>query len=139
MSSTNRTSFEAQLSLLPSMMHWIHNQLLLIENESIEKMRIELAMEEALVNIISYAYDKQGGMVEINFYYNPGSEIRFTIKDQGVPFNPLLEESDLQTDIPLEERKEGGLGIPMIHKIMDVVEYERQADTNVLKLRKRLN
>jgi anti-sigma regulatory factor (Ser/Thr protein kinase) len=59
------------------------------------------------------------------------------IEDDGVPFNPSESKTpDFQCDI--EECKIGGLGIHLIKKMMDEVQYQRVADKNILVLRRKL-
>ncbi len=57
------------------------------------------------------------------------------IIDDGIPFDPLSHE---QPDITLqaEERPVGGLGIFLISKIMDTVQYSRINNFNILTLKK---
>ena len=75
--------FEADMSILRSMMDWIHDHLLLTNVTDGEKRKIEVALEEALVNIISYAYKKRGGQIEITLYYSPNEDLGFTIPKLG--------------------------------------------------------
>lgn len=101
--------------------------------------KIRLACEEALVNIISYAYEEEIGQVEIAYSYNEANnEFKIELTDAGTAFNPL-EKPDPDTSLPLEEREIGGLGIFMIKKIMDKVSYKREDGKNTLKMIKILN
>ncbi|MFW5972138.1 MAG: ATP-binding protein [Bacillota bacterium] len=101
--------------------------------------KLRLACEEALVNIINYAYGDNMGEVEIIYnFYPDNSEFEVKIIDKGIPFNPL--ESDTpDIDLPMEEREIGGLGIFMIKEIMDEVRYKREDGKNNLILIKYLN
>lgn len=56
-----------------------------------------------------------------------------TLKDNGIPFNPLIPR-DSHLDADVDERPIGGLGIFLTHTFMDHIAYERQENTNVLKL-----
>jgi anti-sigma regulatory factor (Ser/Thr protein kinase) len=98
-------------------------------------MNINLVIEEALSNIIFYAFtdrDKHEIRISISLINN-----RLTIKitDDGSSFNPLAQQ---QPDItlPAEERPVGGLGIFLISKIMDKMKYTRQKNQNILTLNK---
>lgn len=101
--------------------------------------QIELATEEALVNIITYAYIHQGGDIEISCY-NPESMdgIVIVITDNGVPYNPIAGIKSKPPNHLLEENVEGGLGIFFIMNIMDEVEYARKDERNTLTLIKYL-
>ena len=99
--------------------------------ESLSK--IDLALEEALANVIMYAYPEgTEGDVTLSMRVE-NNAICMEISDGGVPFNPLQQqEADL--DVPLEKRKIGGLGIHLIKEIMDSVAYEYREGKNFLKL-----
>ena len=94
--------------------------------------KIELAAEEALVNIFHYAYPGATGDVEMICKEERG---RFTVEiiDSGIPFDvTAMPEPRVEGD--LHERKPGGLGIFFIKKVMDDVRYRREKDRNILTL-----
>ncbi len=100
------------------------------DKEQINK--IQLACEEALVNVINYAYPGKNGDLEI-IYNNKETGLEIEIIDSGIAFDPLtLPEPNIQA--PMEERRIGGLGIFMIRKIMDEVKYKRDRGHNILTL-----
>lgn len=95
--------------------------------------KIDLALEEALTNIIMYAYpEDEQGEIHLNAEVQK-DRIHFEISDKGIPFDPLQHQED-KLDVPLEERKIGGLGIHLIKEIMDTIEYENKEGRNVLRL-----
>lgn len=94
---------------------------------------IELAAEEALVNIFNYAYQGNEGDVEVICKLDPQDRLIIEILDSGVPFDMLsLGEPDTTADI--SERKVGGLGVFLIRKLMDDVQYQHEGTKNVLSL-----
>jgi len=94
--------------------------------------KVQLACEEAIVNVINYAYPGGSGDVEIT-YDNKDGCLEIVIADSGVEFNPLtLPEPDILS--PVQDRKIGGLGIFMIKKIMDDVRYAREGGRNILTM-----
>jgi len=95
---------------------------------------IQLATEEALLNIFQYAYPgEQKGDVEVTCEMMSDSELNIRILDTGIPFDILsLSQPDLAC--PLPDRKIGGLGCYLIRKMADDVQYRRQGDTNILNL-----
>lgn len=99
---------------------------------------LNLALEEAVVNVMNYAYpnDKVGN-IAIEAYANE-KRIKFVITDNGIPFDPT---STVEPDITaeLEDRAIGGLGIFLVTHLMDSVDYERANGENILVLRKMLN
>ena len=68
---------------------------------------------------------------------NPG-RIRMTFRDEGIPFNPLkVLEAD--TTLSLEERQLGGLGIHLVRKMTDAMDYSYENGQNVLVVWKNIN
>jgi sigma-B regulation protein RsbU (phosphoserine phosphatase) len=104
-----------------------------IEKRTAAGMR--LALEEAVVNVINYAYPEgEQGEVLINADTN-GHEVRFVITDSGYPFDPTtVLEPD--TSLDAQNRPIGGLGILLSRKLMDSISYNRTDGKNVLSLTK---
>jgi sigma-B regulation protein RsbU (phosphoserine phosphatase) len=95
--------------------------------------KIEVAVEEVFVNIANYAYSPDSGDAVIYITVNDEAVIRF--EDTGRPYNPL-EKPEPDLDKPLMERDIGGLGVFLVKKLMDNVEYERVGNRNVLVMTK---
>ena len=100
-------------------------------------MQIAVAVEELFVNIANYAYpDGDGSMRPEICTDDEAVTLRFV--DSGIAFNPLQEEEpDVTADA--ESRKIGGLGIYMVKKTMDSVQYERKDNENILTVTKKLH
>lgn len=100
--------------------------------------KIRLALEEAVANVISYAYATgEFGEIDIDIQKNDDA-ITFIIKDKGKPFDPTASQS-VDIEKAMDDRQVGGLGIFLYMKLMDDVHYERTADGyNVLTLTKKL-
>ena len=97
--------------------------------------QLDLALEEAIANIIMYAYPKgETGTVKLNIEAKDGV-IHAEIIDSGIPFNPL-QQQEAKLDVSLEERQIGGLGIHLIKEIMDTATYEYKDHQNILSLSK---
>ena len=99
--------------------------------------RLELAVEEALVNVFNYAYAGQAhaGAVTCRVMVETDG-LTAEIVDEGPPFDPLARP-DPDTALELEQRQPGGLGIFMIRQLTDEVSYRREAGHNVLTIRMR--
>ncbi len=96
---------------------------------------LNLALEEAVTNVIMYAYP-EGTSGEINLAASVGeNSITFTIIDSGRAFDPTAKDA-VDINAGLEERPVGGLGIHLVRKIMDLVRYERIGEKNILYLTK---
>ncbi len=99
--------------------------------------QLRLAVEEAVVNVIEYAYPagKEGDItVKI---MSDANTLRFQIIDAGVLFDPTMKER-ADTTLSAEDRQIGGLGILLVRELMDSINYERIEGTNVLTLIKNL-
>ncbi len=102
-----------------------------------DAMQLNLAMEEAVVNVMNYAYPT-GTKGDINIEAVANDErLRFVIIDSGTPFDPTAKEA-ANVNLALEDRPIGGLGIHLVRQIMDSINYERIDGKNVLTLRKKL-
>ena len=100
-------------------------------------MSLNLALEEAVVNVMEYAYPEgQKGNVEIEVTADQ-QWMTFVIMDTGIAFDPTMKE-DADTTLSAEERPIGGLGIFMVRQLMDVIDYKREDNKNVLTLQKKL-
>ncbi|WP_176714103.1 ATP-binding protein [Orenia metallireducens] len=100
--------------------------------------KLRIVCEEALVNIINYAYqdfDKVGDIEIICNIYSQDKKIILKFIDEGIAFN-ILEYQDPDLTLPLSERKAGGLGIYIIKSIVDKIEYYREDGKNILILTK---
>ena len=105
--------------------------------------QIELASEEIFVNIINYAYEGQGELT-VDCYISPslqgypppvGEEMSMILvfTDHGCPFDPTeIAEPDIS--LPMEERQEGGVGLLIVKKSIDTINYSRENGTNRLEL-----
>ena len=94
---------------------------------------IELALEEALVNIFSYAYPDSEGDAELRMDMQDERRMVMELIDHGRPFDILsLDAPD--TTMEISERQVGGLGVFLIRKLMDEVTYKRKDGQNILTL-----
>ncbi|MFC1511591.1 ATP-binding protein [Candidatus Latescibacterota bacterium] len=96
---------------------------------------IRLSLEEALVNVINYAYPEGDGNVEIIYRLENSKGLVIDIVDTGIPFNPL-DKPIPDINLALEERPIGGMGIYLIRQNMDEVKYKREHNKNILTLTK---
>lgn len=98
--------------------------------------RINLVIEELVLNIMDYGYDDDQHEIEINLQSNPES-VTIDIIDEGRAFDPLHDAPAPDIDAPLEERAVGGLGVHLARTMMDGISYHREETRNHLQLVKR--
>lgn len=135
--SPSQKTFPATLDHLYAMLQLICTNALEVGFDENELAKIELACEEALVNIISYAYPHKKGELEIDCQ-STEKGIAISLKDQGIPYDPVshseISKKVIDNPDPIELRKLGGFGIFFIMTLMDEVRYTREGDSNVLLL-----
>jgi serine/threonine-protein kinase RsbW len=96
--------------------------------------RLELALEEVLVNVVNHAYRQQAeGWIELSCRAGETDELVFEVRDGGRPFDPLsLPEPEIGAQ--MSDRGVGGLGVFLLRKMADRVSYRRGDDQNILTL-----
>lgn len=105
--------------------------------EKKELFQLKLCTEEIFVNVASYAYEPDTGLITVTA---DGSEdplaVTLSFIDSGTPFDPLAKP-DPAKDRPLSQAKKGGLGIFLTKRMMDEVSYAYQDGKNVLTIKKK--
>jgi len=98
--------------------------------------QIDIALDELLSNIAFYAYNPQTGPATIRVEVNENPmQVIISFIDNGIPYDPLKKE-DPNTNLALEDRDIGGLGIYMVKQTMDDVNYEYKNGQNILTIKK---
>lgn len=98
-------------------------------------MNINLALEEAVANIIMYAYPPQERHDIRLKVTATDKQLIFLLTDKGASFDPTQVE-DVDITLPIEERPVGGLGIFLIRSIMNEISYQRIDNENHLIMKK---
>ena len=102
------------------------------------RFKIELSVEEAVENVVQYAYEGGIGWLEAGTSLDDQSLVlTIELRDAGVPFNPL-EKPDPDITLAATERPVGGLGIYLCKKMMDSISYRYEDGNNVLVMKKRV-
>ena len=98
---------------------------------------IIVASEEIFVNISHYAYPNSSGDVRVDVEYVPVMNcVRVKFTDSGVPFDPTsIAKPNVKEKI--ENRKIGGLGIFIVNRLMDSMEYSHNGGKNNLVITKK--
>ena len=128
---------ENQIEELPALAEKIDELAEKWELSQVITMNINMVLEEALSNIMFYAFkDSSKNEIKISVSLT-NKKITIKIIDKGIPFNPLsLQQPDIT--LPAEERPIGGLGVYLISQIMDKMSYTRQMNQNILTLNKNI-
>ena len=101
-----------------------------------EILDTQLAVEEAITNVIVHGYGNAGGEIRISCHVADGKVV-VQISDSAPPFDPLsLPEPDLDAEV--NERRIGGLGIYLLRQVMDDIAYQFLDGKNILTLTKNI-
>ena len=102
------------------------------------RFKIELSVEEAVENVVRYAYEGGIGWLEAGTSFdNESLVLTIELRDAGVPFNPL-EKDDPDITLSANERPVGGLGIYLCKQMMDSISYRYEDGNNVLIMKKKV-
>ncbi len=122
----------AEVARIPEVLKVISQSALAHGVAGAECLRLQLALEEALVNICHHAFDMPPGMLSLELV-RCGQEVCVIVEDNGKPFDPSrVPAPDLTTS--LNERQVGGLGIYLIRQSARDLRYRRIGDHNRLEL-----
>lgn len=99
---------------------------------------VELALEEIFTNVVKYNAAGRG-RIKIDLDLR-NDDVIVTVTDFDAPrFDPVADAPQAMVDGPLQTRTEGGLGIHLVKKMMDRIEYSHQNRTGTITLHKRMN
>jgi len=97
------------------------------------QMQLDIAVDEIFSNIVFYAYAPGFGDATVQIEFDDTPAVSITFIDSGTPYNPLAKD-DPDVTLSAEERKIGGLGIYIVKKTMDKVDYRYEDGKNILTL-----
>ena len=99
--------------------------------------QLDVVIDELMSNIAKFAYrGKKTGNVSVSIDFDEKA-VSMTFRDSGMPFNPI-EQTDPDVNAPIEKRKIGGLGLFLVRKTMDELNYEYKDGQNILTIKKYL-
>ncbi len=131
-------TFEANVDRIPWLTEQVDALLEGLDCPMKAQMQIDVAIDELLANIASYAYKTGEGEVTVRFEFQPDDRtVALTFIDSGIPYDPSAKP-DPDVTLEVEKRDVGGLGIFLVKKTMDDMAYARQDGRNVLTIRKRI-
>ncbi len=134
--SMKKITIEANTEKLPEVLAFIDGELEAAGCAMKTQMQIDIAVEEIFVNIATYAYAPGSGSAVIGIDVRDG-KAEITFADSGMPYDPL-SKSDPDVTLSADEREIGGLGIFMVKKTMDDMQYQYINGQNRLTLYKTL-
>jgi anti-sigma regulatory factor (Ser/Thr protein kinase) len=122
----------------PSLRRTLHEYGVCVGIEKHTLKKLEIALEEAVVNVISYSHATEMELkIQRSSLNVQRPALNVTLTDNGVPFDPTSSECD--TAKVIEERQIGGLGISLLRQITDEQHYQRTDEKNQLTIIKYLS
>ncbi|MDR0331417.1 MAG: ATP-binding protein [Chitinispirillales bacterium] len=126
---------DAKVDNLDTVVSFVAEKLELVGCPMKLQAQITMAVEEVFVNIAHYAYHPEVGGAVVRVCVNGDVTIEF--EDKGKPYNPL-DKDDPNITATAKEREVGGLGIYLVKRLMDSVEYRRGDNKNILTMKKKV-
>ncbi len=129
---------KASLANIPVVTEFIDGLLEALDCPMKAQMQIDVAIDELFSNIARYAYPGSQGEATVGFVFDEAERVcSIVFTDSGLPFNPL-EQQEPDVSLPADERQIGGLGIFLVRKTMNSIEYRRENGRNILTIRKKI-
>ena len=129
---------DAAIENIPAVTAFVEEQLEQVGCPMKAQMQIDIAIDELFSNIAQYAYSPKTGKatVRVEMTEDPMAVV-ITFIDNGIPYDPLAK-ADPNVSLPADDRQIGGLGIFMVKKSMDEINYEYKNGQNVLTIKKHI-
>jgi anti-sigma regulatory factor (Ser/Thr protein kinase) len=102
------------------------------------RFAVELALEEIFTNMVKYNA-AGAGRINIELASRDGSVVVTVTDPDAHRFDPFTEAAQVDVDQPLDQRTPGGLGIHLVKKMMDRIEYSHAGRTATITLHKRMD
>ncbi len=129
---------EAKVENIDPLTNLVNKQLEAMGCSPRVQSQIDIALDELLSNICHYAYGDGTGHVTVGIEeIAEENAVQITIKDYGIPFDPLAHD-DPDVSLDIHERNIGGLGIFLVKKTMSDLRYEYRDGCNILTVVKTL-
>jgi len=130
-SAAQRLTLPASVESVALFREFVRSGAVVAEVPSEELEKLDLVLEEILVNVARYAYLPGNGSAEVAFAPDGPGKLHVEISDWGNAFNPLdAEPPDFSRG--LAERPIGGLGVFLVRSLVSDIAYRREQDRNVL-------
>ena len=130
-SAARRLTLPASVESVALFRNFVRSGAVAAEVPADELEKLDLVLEEILVNIARYAYPAGNGAAEVAFAPDGPGKLYVEISDWGNDFNPLdVEPPDFSRG--LAERPIGGLGVFLVRSLVSNIAYRREEDRNVL-------
>ncbi len=127
---------EPQANAIPQLIKWVEAHCSANGIADDIRLKAALALEEAAINVVTHGFVGLPPPHQLTVRLDITAEALVAeITDNGRPFDPTAAP-DPDLLLPLDQRRPGGLGVLLIRRLMDHVQYRRNGDFNILRLEK---
>lgn len=127
----------ASISDIPTVTDFVTEEIEKLGASMKTSIQISVAIDEIFSNVVKFAYPNSTGPISVMVNEIEDTDsVAVTFIDEGVPYNPLIKE-DPDVTLSADEREIGGLGIYMVKKTMDDVQYRYENEKNILTIIKK--
>ena len=135
MKETSHLDVVANAENLEKLVDWIASFCLSHLPAAEFEFQINLCVEELFLNVVHHTNDAKKNDVLVHFSLSPQTEgVVLVVENTGHQFNPLTDAPEPDTDLSLEDRPIGGLGLKLIKEVSNKASYQRVNDVNRLML-----
>ena len=129
---------DRRVDALPEVMHLVESFFASGGGDERARFAVELALEEIFTNMVKYNAGG-GGRIHVALSSRDGEVVVTVIDPDAPPFDPFTEAGEVDAHAPLDQRSPGGLGIHLVKKMMDRIEYSHAGRTATITLHKRMH
>ena len=129
---------DAAVENIPAVTAFVEAELDALDCPPKARMQLGVAIDEIMANIAQYAYAPGTGPVTVRFAFDEATRtVTLTFLDKGLPYDPR-QKADPDVSLSAEDRPIGGLGIFLVKKTMDGMDYVYKHGQNILTIQKAL-
>jgi len=134
---SEKLTISCDVRCLPKIRKFVEHTLNELDLGEIETHKVVLAVDEICANLIIHA-NKSDPAKELSVIVEvKNQEVWFTIKDKGVAFD-FTSYQEPSLDQIVSEKRKGGLGLMLVKRIMDHIEFTTEKNYNICRLKKKI-
>jgi len=132
-----RAEFPRDIAALDDVFRFVAEFFAAEELDQTDRFPVDFAIEEVFTNYVKYNRDG-AGEIEIGLRLDDGQLVMELMDFDSDRFDLNADAPIVDTSEPLEAREAGGLGVHLVKRLMDRVEYRHEQRTSTITLYKRL-
>ena len=134
----NTLTISCEKANLPKIREFVSHALLNTVLSEVETHKVVLAVDEVCANLIIHANKcDPSHFLDMEIKVLPKKKVTFIIKDKGISFD-FSQYQEPSMDEIVHTRRKGGLGLILVRRIMDDIEFTTEKNYNICRLVKNL-